>query len=285
MTVGDEEAEEALRRCLAMGADRAVRIWVDALEAADPIVVGARARRRGRARVAGPRALRRAVGGRRPGRDRESRSPSCSACRASPSSSRSSCDAAAARRRSTASSRAGSIEVVAVDTPALLTIQTGINEPRYAKLRAIKQAREKPIAVEARGRSASSRRRSRRRRVAPRMFAPPTRARARRCSTASAAEIARRIAELVRERHAAMSGILVVAEHAPRRAARRHARARRRGARAKERAGGPLAVAVIGADPGALRATLGAAGVDEVLTVPAPTAEFEATCTSARSRR
>jgi electron transfer flavoprotein beta subunit len=28
-----------------------------------------------------------------------------------------------------------------------LTIQTGINEPRYATLRAIKQAREKPLAT------------------------------------------------------------------------------------------------------------------------------------------
>jgi electron transfer flavoprotein beta subunit len=34
-----------------------------------------------------------------------------------------------------------------VSTPALLTIQTGINEPRYATLRAIKQAREKPLKV------------------------------------------------------------------------------------------------------------------------------------------
>ncbi len=32
-----------------------------------------------------------------------------------------------------------------VRCPALLTIQTGINEPRYANLRAIKQAREKPL--------------------------------------------------------------------------------------------------------------------------------------------
>ena len=30
---------------------------------------------------------------------------------------------------------------------ALLTIQTGINEPRYATLRAIKQAREKPLHI------------------------------------------------------------------------------------------------------------------------------------------
>src|SRR5581483_432219 len=38
-TVGDEEAEDAMRRCLAMGADRGVRIWSDALAGADPIAV------------------------------------------------------------------------------------------------------------------------------------------------------------------------------------------------------------------------------------------------------
>jgi electron transfer flavoprotein beta subunit len=40
----------------------------------------------------------------------------------------------------------GAVEVLRIDTPALLTIQTGINQPRRANLRAIKQAREKPLA-------------------------------------------------------------------------------------------------------------------------------------------
>jgi electron transfer flavoprotein beta subunit len=39
----------------------------------------------------------------------------------------------------------GLVEVLRVAMPALLTIQTGINEPRYATLRAIKQARDKPL--------------------------------------------------------------------------------------------------------------------------------------------
>jgi electron transfer flavoprotein beta subunit len=34
-----------------------------------------------------------------------------------------------------------------VPCPALLTVQTGINQPRYATLRAVKQAREKPLEV------------------------------------------------------------------------------------------------------------------------------------------
>ena len=41
----------------------------------------------------------------------------------------------------------GLVEVLRVGLPALLTVQTGINEPRYATLRAIKQAREKPLEV------------------------------------------------------------------------------------------------------------------------------------------
>jgi electron transfer flavoprotein beta subunit len=41
----------------------------------------------------------------------------------------------------------GLVDVTEVDTPAVLTIQTGINEPRYATLRAIKQAEQKEIEV------------------------------------------------------------------------------------------------------------------------------------------
>jgi electron transfer flavoprotein beta subunit len=39
LSVGDEEAEEGLRACLAKGADRAHRIWDDSLEGADPLAV------------------------------------------------------------------------------------------------------------------------------------------------------------------------------------------------------------------------------------------------------
>ena len=43
----------------------------------------------------------------------------------------------------------GLVEMMRVPLPALLTIQTGINEPRYATLRAIKQADEKPMGTRA----------------------------------------------------------------------------------------------------------------------------------------
>jgi electron transfer flavoprotein beta subunit len=86
----------------------------------------------------------------------------------------------------------GLIDVVEVDTPALLTIQTGINEPRYATLRAIKQAELNEIeVVQADGGAPAYRVR--------RMFAPPRGERAE-FLDGSAAEVAARIAEIVRER-------------------------------------------------------------------------------------
>ena len=34
-----EEADEALRKCLAKGADRAIRVWDDGMEESDPIAI------------------------------------------------------------------------------------------------------------------------------------------------------------------------------------------------------------------------------------------------------
>ena len=39
ITVGPEEAEDGLRRCLAKGGERAIRVWDDALEGSDPMAV------------------------------------------------------------------------------------------------------------------------------------------------------------------------------------------------------------------------------------------------------
>lgn len=41
----------------------------------------------------------------------------------------------------------GLMEVVHISSPCLLTIQTGINEPRYASIRGIRQARKKELTV------------------------------------------------------------------------------------------------------------------------------------------
>src|SRR5512134_3322663 len=39
VSVGDEDTEDAMRRALAMGADRGIRVWSDDLAGADPITV------------------------------------------------------------------------------------------------------------------------------------------------------------------------------------------------------------------------------------------------------
>lgn len=145
-TVGGEDAEEALLTCLAKGADRAVRVWGDELEGDDPLVVA--------------RVLAAAL---------KDEAPDLVLCGVQSSDAVNGATGVAlaafldlpyvavARGVSVDHEsgtvtverelEGGVVEVVRVRTPALLTIQTGLNEPRYANLRAIKQAREKPLAV------------------------------------------------------------------------------------------------------------------------------------------
>jgi electron transfer flavoprotein beta subunit len=200
VSVGGEEAEEGLRACLAMGADRAVRIWDDALEGADPLAV---------ARVLAP-----AV---------ERESPDLVLCGVQSSDGVHSAtgvalaehlglprvavvkaldyDAGAGTAAMERELEGGLVEQLRVRLPALLTIQTGINEPRYATLRAIKQAKEKQLdvvglgdiglesgAVEA---AAGSRVRS---------MAHPDTGEGAEMLDGPAAEVAARIAEIVKER-------------------------------------------------------------------------------------
>lgn len=189
VTCGDEESEAALRRCLAMGADRAVR--VEAVGGHDPI------------RVA--RALADAV--------RDER-PDLVLCGVQSSDTVQAATGTALAEllelarvavvtkvelrdggaRVHRELEGGLVDVVDVDLPALLTIQTGTNQPRYVNLRAIKQAEQVEIPVRpAGGGEASSRIR--------RMFVPGRGEGAEMLGT-DAAEVARRIADLVRERAA-----------------------------------------------------------------------------------
>jgi electron transfer flavoprotein beta subunit len=145
LSVGDEETDEGLRTCLAKGADRAVRIWDDSLADADALQVA--------------RALAAAV---------EREGPDLVLCGVQSSDAVNSATGIAvaghlglphvavvkaidydARGSATVEREleGGLVEVVRVRTPALLTVQTGINEPRYATLRAIKQAKDKPLDV------------------------------------------------------------------------------------------------------------------------------------------
>ncbi len=146
VTVGDEEADEALRRCLAMGADRAVRVAADAIEGADPLTVARRlaavvAREDPGLVLCGVQssdAVQAATGIMLAGL----LGLACVAV-----VTKISYDHAARRATVHRELEGGLIDVVEVETPAVLTIQTGINEPRYATLRAIKQARLKGIEV------------------------------------------------------------------------------------------------------------------------------------------
>ena len=150
VTVGDEESDEGLRSCLAKGADRAIRVWDESLAGADALAVA--------------RVLAAAV---------QPESPDLVLCGVQSSDAvngatgvalagyldlprvavvtRLEYDAAGGVLTVDRELEGGLIEVLRVHAPALLTIQTGINEPRYATLRAIKQAREKPLEVKSLG--------------------------------------------------------------------------------------------------------------------------------------
>jgi len=146
VTIGPERSEETVRMALAKGADRAVRVWDDALadvelldvgakvellravvEAEDPDVVFSGVQAADDSFGATGVALAEEVGFQWAAvvnhldHDLE--------------------DGASVRREL----EGGVEELTDVDLPAVLTIQTGINEPRYASLRGIRQAQRKEI--------------------------------------------------------------------------------------------------------------------------------------------
>jgi len=190
VTVGEEDAEDAMRRALAMGADRGIRVWSDELAGADPITVA--------------RALAEVV---------RAEEPDLVFCGVQSSDAVQAATGAALAEvldlprvavvtkielgSGTATVHreleGGLVDVVEVDTPAVLTIQTGINEPRYATLRAIKQAEQKEIEVREPSDLGTPAARVRR------MFVPP-KGEGAEMLDGSPVEIAGRIKELVDER-------------------------------------------------------------------------------------
>jgi electron transfer flavoprotein beta subunit len=190
VSVGDEDTEDAMRRCLAMGADRGIR--VEAAERLDPMQVA--------------RALAEVV---------QSESPDLvfAGVQSSDSVQAATGGALAAlldlpsvavvtkidlgdgKAKVNRELEGGLVDVVEVDTPAVLTIQTGINEPRYATLRAIKQAEEKEIDVRQAGDLGEPGYRVRK------MFVPP-KGEGAEMLDGGAAEVAQRIKEIVQEKMA-----------------------------------------------------------------------------------
>ena len=189
VTCGPKQSESALRRCLAMGADRAIRI-----EGAgrDPVSVA--------------RALAGVV---------RAESPDLVLCGVQSSDAvqaatgtalaelldlpraavvtRLDYDADGRKAVVQRELEGGLVDRVELDTPAVLTIQTGINQPRYANLRAIKQAEQVEIDVRTAADGGMPAYRVRR------MFVPD-RGEGAEMIDGSPAEIAGRIAAIVKER-------------------------------------------------------------------------------------
>jgi electron transfer flavoprotein beta subunit len=146
VTVAPESADEALRKCLAKGADRAVRVWDDGAQDSDPIAIA-----RILAAVAKAESADMLFAGVQSSDHSFASTGIATAAflgwpHAAVVSSLSYSPGAksAVFRREL---EGGLLHEVEIQCPAVLTIQLGINTPRYASLRSIKQAAAKPIEV------------------------------------------------------------------------------------------------------------------------------------------
>ena len=146
VSVGADEVDESLRKCLAKGADRAVRVWDTAVENSDSVAI---------ARLLAAVAKREATdmlfaGVQSSDQSFASTGIATAAFLGWPHAAVVShlnyspgAKSAVFRREL----EGGLLQEVEIQCPAVLTIQLGINMPRYASLRSIKQAAAKPIEV------------------------------------------------------------------------------------------------------------------------------------------
>jgi electron transfer flavoprotein beta subunit len=188
VSVGPEDAEEAMRRCLAMGAHRGIRVDTD--DRLDPIQVAGALAEVVRAEspdlvfagVQSADSVQAATG--------TALAELLDLPRVAVVTKIELGDGKATVNREL---EGGLLDVVEVDTPALFTIQTGINEPRYATLRAIKQAEEKEIDVRQPGDLGEPAYRVKK------MFVPP-KGEGAELLNGTAADVAQKIKEIVEER-------------------------------------------------------------------------------------
>jgi electron transfer flavoprotein beta subunit len=146
VSVAPEEADETLRKCLAKGADRAIRVWDDAIAGSDPIAI---------ARVLAAVAQREApqllfAGAQSSDHAFAATGIATAALLDWPHAAvltQLSFTPGASTARFRRELEGGLLHEMETDLPAVLTIQLGINTPRYASLRAIKQAAAKPIEL------------------------------------------------------------------------------------------------------------------------------------------
>ncbi|WP_255193339.1 electron transfer flavoprotein subunit beta/FixA family protein [Natronobeatus ordinarius] len=149
VTIGPEDAEQTIRQALAKGADRAIRVWDDALADVDLLDVGAKT------------AILEAVvaeeepdlvlTGVQTGDDSFGATGVALAAdlgvQWAAVVNELELDADAGVASVHRELEGGVEELTDVELPAVLSIQTGINEPRYASLRGIRQAQRKELAA------------------------------------------------------------------------------------------------------------------------------------------
>ena len=277
VSVGPDEADESLRKCLAKGADRAIRIWDAAIEGSDSIAI---------ARILAAAAKREAPDMLFAGVQSSDQSFASTGIAAAGLLGWPHAAVVSALTYTPGAKTAvfrrelegGLLQEVEIQCPAVLTIQLGINTPRYASLRSIKQAAAKPIeemsladvglAAGRRGRGGIP--------VASAAHVhsgqgPRATDRGRRRAAGRAPR--RNHSRIQGSR--IMSGILVIAEQ--RRGELRPVSLELLGAaQSLRRPGDEVAVAVLSDAPDRFAAALSVAGVDEILTVKTASPEFDA---------
>ena len=147
VSIGPAKAQETLRTALAMGADRAILVQTD--EEVEPLAVakilkGVAEEEQPGLVILGKQAID-DDSATRPGRC----SPRCSAGRRAPSRRRSRSPATDVNVTREVD---GGLETVKLATPAIVTTDLRLNEPRYASLPNIMKAKSKPLATKIAGR-------------------------------------------------------------------------------------------------------------------------------------
>ncbi|RQG91850.1 electron transfer flavoprotein subunit beta/FixA family protein [Natrarchaeobius chitinivorans] len=150
VTIGPDDCEQTIRQALAKGPDRAIRVWDDALADVDLLDVGLKSQIL--AAVVDAEEPDLVLSGVQSGDDSFGATGVTLAdavgyewaAVVNHLAHDFDDDTASVRREL----EGGVEELTDVELPAVLTIQTGINEPRYASLRGIRQAQRKPLEVQ-----------------------------------------------------------------------------------------------------------------------------------------
>ena len=144
VTVGDDDTDDALRTALAKGADRGIRVWDDSLADADGIAI-ARVLAKVVAREAPDMVF---TGAQSADFGHATTGMALAGLLGWPHA------AVVSKLEFTPGAETATLhreleggleEIMTVKCPAVLSIQLGINQPRYASLRGIRQARQLPV--------------------------------------------------------------------------------------------------------------------------------------------